>query len=149
MAYGTSSTGVIWMRTSFATLHLELHAKQTRHPAVAHVYHCVVRMGCDRHLLALKDTLLKLGDTFSRFPCLETIVIETSSRDDFGDTQVVQPLVEALHTAARVDVQHRTSDEAHLSSLQAKKESRSAANSDKLLSPLWCLEEHAWLWNLW
>ena len=144
-------SAVLWMRTGSSTkLHLEFHAKQTQLRGVAHVHHCLVRVAREHNLRTLKERVLQLRHTLARFPCLETLVIETPNREDFGDAQAIEPLVEELQAALSANVQHRTCDDAHKVAMQARKATgRSVHGHAELVSPFWLLNEHGWLWKLW
>lgn len=83
----------------------------------------------------LTKGLTAIGNTFTRFAYLETIVLETSHKLAIGDSN---SLIEALQKASRADVQHRSFEEGHKLALQAKKGTARSPDMG-LLSPFWCV----------
>ena len=116
--------------------HCEFHISQddSLHLGAARIHHCLLRVGFNRDVEALTNDLTAIGDIFAHFVYLETVVLETGRWLKADD---VQSPIEALRRVCRVDVRHRTYDEAHELALQVKK-SPSRSMSAGLLSPLWC-----------
>ena len=132
---------------------IEFHASQDdlRHSGTACIHHCLLRVHHDgsRDMRLLVEGLAAVGDNFAhwQFVYLETVVLETSYRLNIDG---VQALNEALRKVcgAGVTVQHRTFEEAHGLALRAQKDpSRHGSTSTGLLSPVWCLQEHALNWE--
>ena len=94
---------------------------------------------------ALTNRMPTLGDALAQFAHLETIVLETCYRLGVDDAQA---LLKSLRKACRVEVQHRTCEEAHQVALQAKKSPDRSVGAG-LLSPFWCLKEHGAKWRSW
>lgn len=131
------------MRTGFRNLEFHTSHADWRHPGVACIHHCLLRVDDSKDLMKI---LTEIGDTFPRFAYLETVVLETS-RTLLADD--VQPLLEALRKVCDgVEVQLRTADEAHKIALEAK-ESPSHSTSIGLLSPFWCVEGFVGIWDSW
>ena len=109
------------------------------HPRAARIHHCLLRVfkfNSDDAQALIKG-LTTIGNTFTRFAYLETIVLETSHELAIGD---LNPLIEALQKASTVNVQHRMFEEGHKLALQAKKGTARSPDTG-LLSPFWCVED--------
>lgn len=126
---------------------IEFHACQDawRHPGVACIHHCLLRIVSDGAELDPKGLKPPFGGILARFAYLEIVVLETHHK---FKTDNVQPLIEALREGCTVEVHHRTFDEAHKLALEVKK-GPSHSTSAGLLSPLWCLQRFANLWDKW
>ena len=135
-------TGVVTVR--FHRIQAEFHASQdaSLHPGAARIHHCLLRLRnvVDAH--GWTDTLETIGRVLHELAYLETVVLETGSQTKTG---VIQPLLESLHKASGVEVQHRTHESAHKLALQAGKDP-SCPTGAGLLSPFWYLKEHASRW---
>lgn len=129
-------------------LHVEFHASQddTQHSGAARIHHCLLRAQDSNDVQVLTNGLTTIGDTFTHFAYLETVVLEIGYELELDD---VQSLAEALRKAcgAGVTVRYRTCEEAHKLALQAKKSPSSRSTSAGLLSPFWCLQEHVPNWE--
>ena len=125
---------------------IEFHARQIsrRHSGAARVHHCLLRIKSDSPGLYPKGLKPPFGNIISRFAYLETVVVETGRGFETDD---VQSLIEALHDSegGGVEVQHRTSDEAHKLALQAKKSPSRSMGA----SPFWCLQWNTDEWDKW
>ena len=131
----------------FGAIQFEFHANQdtAQHPGATCINHCLLRVWDRSYIRAATEALTAIGDAFTGFAYLQTMVLETSHELDTDD---VQSLTKALRKALGVAIQHRTSEEAHKLALRAKK-SYSLSASEGLLSPFWCLQEHVKEWDQW
>lgn len=125
---------------------VEFYASQDNslHPRATCIRHFLLRLQEIGDVEALKK-LITIGDTLTRFADLETIVLEIGYRlwpYNF------QSLIGALRNVSGVNVQRRTSDQSYKLALQAK-EYPSRSTNVELLSPFWCLQEHASNWDDW
>ena len=149
LSIGNASTGVASVHTDYPgpSLQVEFHVSQddSLHLGAARIHHCLLHLHDSDDVRALRGDLTAIGDLFSHFAYLETVVLEIGHE---LETDNVQPLIEALRKVCRADVRHRTSEEAHELALQAKK-SPSRSFSAVLLSPFWCLQEHVHWWEHW
>ena len=118
-------------------LHVEFYTTQDNslHPRAARIHHCLLRVFNSDSAQALTKGLTTIGNTFTRFAYLETIVLETSHKLAIGD---IDSLIEALQKASRADVQHRSFEEGHKLALQAKMGTARSPDTG-LLSPFWCV----------
>ena len=139
-------TGVCWIEID-DDLQIEFHSRQdgTQSSGTARIYACLLRVLSDGGRKDLEKNSRALGEALASLTFLDVIVLETGNRINDGE---VSSLLGSLREACRVEVQHRTCDEAHQLALQAKKShSRSAGGG--LVSPFWCLEKHAYAWHRW
>ena len=137
------------MSTNTGSLHVEFHANQRkasqhRVQAAAHIRHCLLRLEGPDDVQILSDAQPKLCEYFWQFSQLETIMIETTtSRHQFNlEEEKIQSLLDHLRETSRAAIRQRTCEGAHRNALQARA-SRSGRPLDSILSPFWCLEEHA------
>ena len=137
------------MSTNTGSLHVEFHANQRkasqhRVHAAAHIRHCLVRLEGPDDIQILIDAQPKLCEYLGQITQLETIVLETRTSQHQVNLEEgkIQSLLDHLRETGRAAVRQRTCEVADRNALQAKT-SRSARPSDSILSPFWCLEEHA------
>ena len=130
-----------------SSLYVEFYAKQfgLQRTGTAHICHCLLRARNSSNVQTLLKGSASLGKPLSRLPYLETVFFESSHELEAAS---VQPLLESLGKACRVEVQHRTCDEAHKLAVQAKK-SPSRSTGGGLVSPFWCLEKNRRKWWVW
>ena len=136
------------MRHRDDDLHVEFHSRQDspQHTGAVRIHTCLLRVLDSARVWKFEHNLSALGDTLSKLTALQSVVLETSHYVNVDDVTL---MLQSLRDTCRVEVQHRTCDDAHKLALQIKK-SPFRTRGEGLLSPYWCLPGHAqFMWAIW